>query len=99
YGSPSRSARPGDSVVHGRLPGASVPGRPASSQVICRRVEIGKPRPGTTGLDDSHPPDGVAATMLPARSITSIWQVSPTKISRLAHSCTGGSGAKVGSPT
>ncbi|MNX43065.1 hypothetical protein D3C86_734990 [compost metagenome] len=37
--------------------------------------------------------------MLPSRSMTSIWQVSPTKISRAAHSDTGGRAAKVGSPT
>ncbi|MNY22050.1 hypothetical protein D3C86_1556370 [compost metagenome] len=37
--------------------------------------------------------------MLPWRSITSIWQVSPTNSSRSAHSVTGGSAAKVGSPT
>ena len=42
------------------------------------------------GDDCSHPPDGVAETMLPQRSITSMWQVSP----RVSPS-----GLTVGSPT
>ena len=41
----------GVSVVRGRRPGASVLARPSSSQNICARVEIEKPRPGTTGLE------------------------------------------------
>ena len=35
-----------------------------------------KPSSGITGEDCSQPPDGVALTMLPSRSITSRWQVS-----------------------
>ncbi len=49
----------------------------------------GIPRPGTTGEDCSQPPDGVAETMLPQRSITSICTVSP----RFSVRC-----AMVGSP-
>ena len=94
YGSPSRSASEGDSEVQGMTPGVRVFGRPSSSHVICSRVLIEKPRPGITGLEDSHPPDGVAATMLPCLSITSMWQVSPTNTSRSSHSDTGGSAAK-----
>jgi hypothetical protein len=83
-GLPSRSAKLGESVVRGRLPGASELGRPGFSQDICARVPIGKPKPGTTGEDCSHPPEGVAETMLPCWSITSTWQVSPPLAPRRA---------------
>ena len=85
-------------MVQGTTRGVTVLARPTSSQVICSRVLMAKPSAGTTGLDDSQPPDGVAATMLPCRSITSMWQVSPTNTSRSAHSATGGRAANVGSP-
>ena len=49
YGSPSRCARVGVSVVRGRLPGASDEGWPSSSQQIWPRVPTGKPSSGTTG--------------------------------------------------
>ena len=57
------------------------------------------------GEDCSQPPDGVAETMLPQRSTTSMWHVSP----RVAPVCSGESGSApraepvetstVGSPT
>src|SRR5688572_32412827 len=68
YGSPSRSARLGERVVEGRFPGASAPGSESSSQLICKRVLMEKPSPGTTGLEESQPPEGVADTTLPQRS-------------------------------
>ena len=77
HGSPSRSASEGESVVRGRLPGASELGRPGSSQNIWARVDSEKPSPGTTGELCSQPPLGVAETRLPHRSATSRWQVSP----------------------
>ena len=52
-------------------------GRPSSSQNICARVPRPKPRLGMTGEDCSQPPEGVAATMLPWRSMTSKCTVSP----------------------
>ena len=58
-------------MVRGRLPGTSEAGRPSSSQNICARVPRQKPRPGTVGEDWSQPPEGVTATTLPCRSITS----------------------------
>src|SRR6516225_900946 len=79
YGSRSRSARLGVSVVRGRLPGASVAGRPGVRVNICARVPRQKPRPGMIGEDCSQPPLGVADTMLPNRSATSRWQVSPAR--------------------
>src|SRR5687767_58202 len=76
----------GESVVEGRLPGASPLGSDSSTQLICRRVLMQKPSAGITGLDDSQPPEGVADTALPQRSMTSIWQVSPTtRSARLAN--------------
>src|SRR5260370_10510788 len=77
YGSPSRWARVGVSVVRGRLPGASEPGRPSSSQNIWPRVPSGKPSSGMTGELCSQPPDGVAEIMLPSRSMMSKCTVSP----------------------
>ena len=77
-------------MVRGRLPGVSVDGVPGSSQVICNRVPRQKPSSGIAGEDCSQPPDGVADTMLPQRSTTSIWQVSP-RVSPV--------GVTVGSPT
>ena len=67
----------GVSVVRGRLPGASDAGWPSSSQNICARVPRQKPSSGITGEDCSQPPDGVAETMLPARSMMSKCTVSP----------------------
>ena len=64
-------------VVRGRLPGVRVAGEPSTSQVICNRVPRQKPRPGIAGELCSQPPDGVAETILPHLSITSMWQVSP----------------------
>ena len=74
---PSRSTIEGDNVERGRLRGASELGNPGCSQNICARVGIGKPSSGITGEDCNQPPEGVAETMLPQRSITSTWQVSP----------------------
>ena len=74
---PSRSASDGDSVVRGRLPGASDAGSPSSSQNICARVPRQKPSPGIAGELCSQPPLGVAETRLPKRSATSRWHVSP----------------------
>ena len=64
-------------VVRGRRPGAREDGCPGSSHVICRRVPRQNPSAGIVGEDCSQPPDGVAETMLPQRSITSRWHVSP----------------------
>ena len=75
-GTPSRKAMLGDNVVRGRLRGARPLGRPGLSQNICPRVPMQKPRPGTTGELCSQPPEGVALTMFPQRSITSICTVS-----------------------
>ena len=72
-------------VVRGRRPGVRELGRPSSSQAIWSRVPSGKPSSGTTGLDCSQPPLGVAATMLPQRSTMSRWQVSPRVAPSLAH--------------
>ena len=77
YGLPSRKAMPTDSVERGRLPGASEPGRPSSSQNICPREPSGQPSAGITGEDCSQPPDGVAVNMLPALSMMSMCTVSP----------------------
>ena len=78
YGSPSRSASAGVSVVRGRLPGARafgcVRGRARTSGRAPRPGSRGPARPASP---DSQPPLGVAETMLPCRSITSRWQVSP----------------------
>src|SRR5260370_36596781 len=74
---PSRNAMLGDSVVRGRLRGPTLLGWPALVQNIWPRVDSGKPSSGITGEDCSQPPDGVALTMVPQRSITSTWQVSP----------------------
>ena len=65
------------SVVRGRLPGAIVAGSPGVRVNICARVPRQNPSPGMTGEDCSQPPLGVADTMLPNRSATSRWQVSP----------------------
>ncbi|GMA94570.1 hypothetical protein GCM10025881_13940 [Pseudolysinimonas kribbensis] len=73
----SRSRSVGLSVVRGRIPGRSAVGDAGSSQAICNRVPSAKPISGTVGDDCSQPPDGVTDTMLPQRSITSRWQVSP----------------------
>ena len=77
YGSPSRSAMVGDSVVRGRLPGASAAGWFSSSQNIWARLPRQKPISGMTGEDCSQPPDGVAEIMLPAVSMMSKCTVSP----------------------
>src|SRR3546814_3828325 len=77
YGLPSRSAKPGDSVVRGRLRGASAEGERSSSQNICARLPRQKPRSGMIGDDCSQPPLGVALNMLPSRSMMSMWTVSP----------------------
>ncbi len=76
-GSPSRRTRVGVSVVRGRAPGTSEAGRPSSSQNICARLPRQKPRSGIVGELCSQPPLGVAEIMLPQRSTTSMWQVSP----------------------
>ena len=57
--------------------GASVLARPGVRVNICALVPRQKPRPGMTGELCSQPPLGVAETMLPNRSATSRWQVSP----------------------
>ncbi|MNT43132.1 hypothetical protein D3C72_1795880 [compost metagenome] len=59
------------------MPGASEVGSPSFSQNIWARELSAKPRPGTMGEDCSQPPEGVVETMLPQRSMTSIWTVSP----------------------
>ena len=87
---PSRNTMLGDSVVRGRLRGPTEFGCPALVQNICPRVEMQNPNSGITGEDCNHPPDGVALTMLPHRSITSTWHVSPPIAPSLAT---------VGSPT
>ncbi len=61
----------------GACRGWSLDGEASSSQVICRRVPRQNPSSGMVGDDCSQPPLGVAATMLPQRSTTSRWQVSP----------------------
>src|SRR5487761_1158849 len=81
YGSPSRSARLGLSVVRGRLPGASVAGSPGVRVNICARVPRQKPSPGMTGELCSQPPLGVAATRFPNRSATSRWQATTLDMS------------------
>ena len=58
-------------------PGRRAEGEASSSQVICRRVPRQNPSSGMVGEDCSHPPDGVAEIMLPQRSTTSMWHVSP----------------------
>ncbi len=63
--------------MRGRSPGASEAGRPSSSQNIWARVPRQKPSSGIVGEACSHPPLGVAEIMLPQRSTTSMWQVSP----------------------
>src|SRR5262249_62395274 len=73
---------PTDSVERGRLPGASEPGSPSSSQNICPREPSGQPSCGITGEDCSQPPDGVAVNILPALSITSMCTVSPITLPR-----------------
>jgi len=75
--SPSRMTRVGVNVVRGRAPGTSEPGRPSSSQNICERLPRQKPSSGIVGELCSQPPLGVAEIMLPQRSTTSMWQVSP----------------------
>ncbi len=45
-----------------------------------------------TGEDCSQPPEGVAATMLPSASMTSMWTVSPRRLAAVME-------ASVGSPT
>jgi hypothetical protein len=77
------------SVVRGRRPGASEDASPSSSQNICIRLPRQKPSSGIAGELCSQPPLGVAETMLPQRSTTSTWHVSP----RVTPS-----GATVGSP-
>ncbi len=78
---PSRACRPatpstGTASCAGACRGARLLGSPGRSQNICPRVPRQKPRPGIAGEDCSQPPDGVALTMLPHRSITSICTVS-----------------------
>ena len=58
-------------------PGRSELASPSSSQNIWARVPRQKPSSGMVGELCSQPPLGVAATMLPYRSTTSRWQVSP----------------------
>src|SRR6266567_3487145 len=67
----------GESVVRGRLPGASAAGWSSSSQNIWARLPRQKPSSGITGDDCSQPPDGVAEIMLPAWSMMSKCTVSP----------------------
>src|SRR5438270_1149621 len=67
----------GERVERGRLPGTSAAGCSPSSQNICARVPRQKPSSGMTGEDCSQPPDGVAETMLPSRSMMSKCTVSP----------------------
>ena len=68
---------PGRASCAGARPAASEDGRPSSSQNICARVPSGQPSAGITGELCSQPPLGVAETMLPQRSTTSRWTVSP----------------------
>jgi hypothetical protein len=72
YGQPSLSTIEGVRVERGRLPGSRLAGLPSSSQYICAREFRQKPISGMTGELCSQPPLGVAETMLPCRSITSI---------------------------
>ena len=67
----------GDSVVRGRAPGSREAGSPSSSQNICDRLPRHSPSSGIVGELCSQPPLGVAEIMLPQRSTTSMWQVSP----------------------
>ena len=76
-GRPCWRTRVGVSVVRGRRPGARDDGSPSSSQNICIRLPRQKPSSGIAGELCSHPPLGVAEIMLPHRSTTSTWQVSP----------------------
>src|SRR5262249_58026108 len=92
-----------DSVERGRLPGASEPGSPSSSQNICPREPSGQPSSGITGEDCNQPPDGVAVNMFPALSMMSICTVSPVTLPLLETACSPApwpvcSFAKVGSP-
>ena len=57
--------------------GGSDDASPSSSQNICRRVVVQKPRRGITGEPCSQPPLGVAEIRFPHLSATSMWQVSP----------------------
>ncbi len=76
-GCPSFEISVGVKVVRGRLPGRRAEGAASSSHIICSRVPRQNPSPGTVGEDCSQPPDGVAEIILPHRSTTSRWQVSP----------------------
>ena len=74
----------GESVVRGRAPARRVfaPGLPSSRcsrLIIWPRVEVGNPRPATTGAEFIKPPDGVAETRLPWRSATQRCTVSLKK--------------------
>src|SRR3546814_9502174 len=82
-GLPSKSARLGVSVVRGRLPGSREDGNPSVSQNIWPRELSWKPSAGTVGEDCSQPPDGVAETMLPQRSMISRWTRSEEHTSEL----------------
>ena len=78
--SPSRSASDGDSVVRGRTPPRERGRQPLLEPEHLRRACRGRSRArGPSGEDCSQPPLGVAETMLPVRSTTSTWQVSPTR--------------------
>src|SRR5262249_29708533 len=76
-GRPPRRAGRGGGVVGGRRPGASELAKPGVSANIWARLPRQNPSPGMTGELCSQPPLGVAETMLPNRSGTSRWQVSP----------------------
>ena len=76
-GLPSFRAIDGLRVVRGRRPGPSELASPSASQNICARELRQKPSSGIVGEDCSQPPDGVADTILPSASITSMWTVSP----------------------
>ena len=52
-------------------------GSVSSSQNIWQREPRQNPSSGIAGEDCSQPAEGVALTMLPQRSMTSTWQVSP----------------------
>ena len=68
--------------MRGRLPGRRPLGRSSSSQNIWQREPRQKPSSGIAGEDCSQPAEGVALTMLPQRSMTSTWQVSPPEAPR-----------------
>ena len=58
---------------------------PASARTSARASSGRSRGPGTVGDDCSQPPEGVAEIMLPCRSMTSIWTVSPRFCGEMRH--------------